>query len=83
VPIYRGELLVGAIGTSGDGVDQDDMVAFLGLHNASLQPGVGIHNAPSSIRADTLNVAGVNLRYVSCPPSPFVDSDAENVCDDK
>ncbi len=31
VPIYRGNTLVGGIGVSGDGVDQDDMVAFLGL----------------------------------------------------
>ncbi len=83
VPIYRGNQLVGGIGISGDGVDQDDMVAFLGLHNASLQAGVAIRNAPGAIRADTLNVAGVNLRYVSCPPDPFVDSDAQNVCEGK
>ncbi len=83
VPIYRGDQLVGGIGISGDGVDQDDMIAFLGLHNASLQPGVGIRNAAGAIRADTLGVAGVNLRYVSCPPDPFVDSDAQNVCEGK
>ncbi len=34
VPIYRGSKLVGAVGVSGDGIDQDDMVAFLGLYNA-------------------------------------------------
>ena len=34
VPIYRGATLVGAIGVSGDGVDQDDMIAFLGVHDA-------------------------------------------------
>ena len=34
MPIYRGNQLVGAIGVSGDGIDQDDMVAFLGLANA-------------------------------------------------
>ncbi|HRQ66706.1 MAG TPA: heme-binding protein, partial [Xanthomonadaceae bacterium] len=32
VPIYRGGTLVGGIGVSGDGIDQDDMVSFLGLH---------------------------------------------------
>jgi uncharacterized protein GlcG (DUF336 family) len=83
VPIYRGSQLVGGIGISGDGVDQDDMIAFLGLHNASLQPGVGIHNAPGGMRADALNVNGIRLRYVSCPPNPFVDSDQQNVCDGK
>jgi hypothetical protein len=36
VPIYRGAALIGAVGVSGDGVDQDDMVAFLGLERASL-----------------------------------------------
>ncbi len=32
VPIYRGGTLVGAIGVSGDGIDQDDMISFLGAH---------------------------------------------------
>ncbi len=35
VPIYRGTTLIGGIGVSGDGIDQDDMIAFLGLHEAS------------------------------------------------
>jgi uncharacterized protein GlcG (DUF336 family) len=35
VPIYRGDTLVGAIGVSGDGVDQDDMIAYLGVANAA------------------------------------------------
>ena len=34
VPIYKSGVLVGALGISGDGVDQDDMVAFLGVNNA-------------------------------------------------
>ena len=36
VPVYRGRQLVGALGVSGDGVDQDDMVAFLGVDAAGL-----------------------------------------------
>ena len=47
VPIYRGSTLIGAIGVSGDGVDQDDMVAFLGLHNAGQTLGGAIGNAPA------------------------------------
>ena len=35
VPIFRGQTVVGAIGVSGDGIDQDDMVAFLGLDRAA------------------------------------------------
>ncbi len=80
VPIYRGSQLVGAIGVSGDGVDQDDMVAFLGLHNAGQLLGTGIGNAPIAQRADQIQVGGVNLRYVSCPPSPFLDSSEQSPC---
>ena len=81
VPIYRGAVLVGAIGISGDGIDQDDMVAFLGLANAGALLGTGIANAPAAIRADQLGVTGGQLRYVSCPFAPFLDSTATNVCD--
>ncbi len=81
VPIYRGSTLVGAIGVSGDGVDQDDMVAFLGLANAGLALGTGIANAPSAIRADSIaGLPGGQLRYVSCPLAPFLDTTATNVC---
>lgn len=83
VPIYRGNQLVGGIGVSGDGIDQDDMVSFLGLHNAGLRVG-GIGNAPAAIRADRIqvNVNGrlVRLRYVSCPFAPFLDTAQQNVC---
>ncbi len=84
VPIYRGNQLVGGIGVSGDGIDQDDMVSFLGLHNAGLRVG-GIGNAPPAIRADRIqvNVNGrmVRLRYVSCPFAPFLDTTQQNVCE--
>ena len=83
VPIYRGNILVGAIGVSGDGIDQDDMISFLGTHNGS-QRGGGIGNAPAAIRADQIVVdlgnASVRLRYVSCPFAPFLDSTSQNVC---
>ncbi|TNE33702.1 MAG: hypothetical protein EP350_03560 [Alphaproteobacteria bacterium] len=83
VPIYRGNVLVGGIGVSGDGIDQDDMVSFLGLHNGGLRVG-GIGNAPMAIRADNIVVdlgdAQVRLRYVSCPFAPFLDDPAQNVC---
>ena len=83
VPIYRGNTLVGAIGISGDGIDQDDMISFLGTHNASLR--VGINNAPPAIRADNIVVPGPNvrLRYVSCPFAPFIGSNDQNVCQGK
>ncbi len=83
VPIYRGNTLIGGIGVSGDGVDQDDMIGFLGVHNAGIRPGVTINNAPAAIRADNLSPQGVRLRFIQCPQSPFLDSDEDNVCGGK
>jgi hypothetical protein len=83
VPIYRGEQLVGGIGVSGDGIDQDDMIAFLGLHNAGVALGGSLGNAPPAMRADNLAPRGVRLRYVQCPQAPFLNSSEENVCADK
>jgi len=82
VPIYRGRQLIGAIGVSGDGVDQDDLVAFLGLANAGTVLGTGVGNAPAGIRADQLVPAGTGtrLRYVECPQTPFIDSSEQDVC---
>lgn len=80
VPIFRGAQLVGAIGISGDGIDQDDMVAFLGLANAGLVLGTGIANAPAALRADRITVPGGQLRYVNCPVAPFLDTTATDVC---
>ncbi len=82
VPIYRGNQLVGAIGVSGDGVDQDDMIAFLGVDEAGKLLG-GIGNADTQIRADRLTPQGTRLRYINCPVTPFIDSDEQNVCDGK
>ncbi len=80
VPIYRGTQLVGAIGVSGDGIDQDDMISFLGANNA----GGSIGNAPTGIRADTIVIpvgsGSARLRYISCPFAPFLDTSENNVC---
>ncbi|WP_339670711.1 heme-binding protein [Dasania marina] len=80
VPIYSGSTLVGGIGVSGDGVDQDDMISFLGVHNAGQRLSGAINNAPRAMRADNLTPQGVRLRFVQCPQAPFLDSDADNVC---
>ncbi|MBB5685854.1 uncharacterized protein GlcG (DUF336 family) [Sphingobium boeckii] len=83
VPIYRGNTLIGGIGVSGDGIDQDDMVSFLGLHNGGQRAG-GLGNAPMAVRSDRIEVdlgnAKVRLRYVSCPFAPFLDTAQQNVC---
>jgi uncharacterized protein GlcG (DUF336 family) len=84
VPIYRDNTLIGGIGVSGDGVDQDDLISFLGLHNAGVSLGT-VNNAPEPMRASNIVVpsAGVNLRFVQCPQAPFLDSDEQNVCSGK
>lgn len=85
VPIYRGNTLVGGIGISGDGIDQDDMVAFLGIANGSARLGGSVTQAPFDRRSDRVVVTlpdarQVRLRYVGCPFTPFLDGDAQNVC---
>jgi uncharacterized protein GlcG (DUF336 family) len=84
VPIYRGGVLVGGIGVSGDGIDQDDMASFLGLNNAGVRLGT-IGNAAPAIRADRIVVdlgdAQVRLRFVGCPFAPFLDTADQNVCE--
>ena len=82
-PIYRGNTLVGAVAASGDGTDQSDLVAFLGLHNAGVALGGVIGNAPPAIRADTLVPQGARLLYVQCPQSPFIGSTEQFVCEGK
>lgn len=90
VPLYRNGSLIGAIGVSGDGIDQDDLTAFYGASRAGLDYAghteVGDltlgFNAPSEIRSDTVTIPGTNtrLRYVNCPEAPFVESNDQNVC---
>jgi uncharacterized protein GlcG (DUF336 family) len=92
VPIYRGNTLIGGIGVSGDGIDQDDMVAFLGLFNggvaigqASGNPANAPSNAPRTMRVDQIEPQGegTRLRYVQCPVSPFVDGGDDRICEGK
>lgn len=76
VPVYRGDRMIGAVGVSGDGIDQDDMIAFLSVQRV----GGGLGNASHSRRADQLSPLGARLRYVQCPYAPFLGSNAQNVC---
>ena len=83
VPIFRGNTPVGAIGVSGDGIDQDDMVAFLGLYRAGQVLRNGVANAPSRRRDDRISPDGANLRWVQCPFTPFNGSRDQSVCKGK
>jgi uncharacterized protein GlcG (DUF336 family) len=79
VPIFRGSTLVGGIGVSGDGVDQDDMIAFLGVAQAATALGT-LNNAPAPLRSDTLLPGGARLRYVNCPQAPFIAGNTQDAC---
>lgn len=61
VPLYKNGVLVGAIGISGDGIDQDDIIASAG--SAGFE-------APEPIRADQFFVRGVRLPFVKFPRHP-------------
>jgi hypothetical protein len=54
------------------------MVAFLGVDESGLS---GVGNAPIDLRSDQLTPQGSRLRFVSCPPAPYLDSAASGVCD--
>lgn len=83
VPIFRSGRLIGGIGVSGDGVDQDDMISFLSVHRSGERLNTGLGNAPAELRADQISIPGQpsRLRYVSCPQLPFIDSSETEVCD--
>jgi uncharacterized protein GlcG (DUF336 family) len=92
IPLYRGSTLIGAIGVSGDGIDQDDMVAFYGAsrrgldyagHSGVGDPQLGF-NAPIEMRIDALDLPQpqLRLRYVQCPEGPFFRDNEQNVCGD-
>jgi hypothetical protein len=91
VPLYRGGVLVGAIGVSGDGIDQDDLVAFYSASRRGLDfaghGGVGDatlgFNAPVELRSDQVDLPEpqLRLRYVNCPEGPFIGQNEQGVCE--
>ena len=60
-PLYRNGVMVGGLGVSGDGVEQDDFVTSGGT------PGF---EAPPAIRADQILIRGVRLPYFKFPRNP-------------
>jgi uncharacterized protein GlcG (DUF336 family) len=60
-PLYRNGQLIGAIGVSGDGVDQDDIVGASGTHDFL---------APEAIPADQFFFKGTRLPYAKFPRDP-------------
>jgi uncharacterized protein GlcG (DUF336 family) len=60
-PLYSNGVLVGGLGVSGDGVDQDDYVTAGGAAG---------FEAPADIRADQIVIDGVRLPYLKFPRNP-------------
>jgi uncharacterized protein GlcG (DUF336 family) len=61
LPLYKNGTLVGGLGVSGDGVDQDDFATAAGASN---------FQAPAAIRADQVFDQGVRLPYIKFPRNP-------------
>jgi uncharacterized protein GlcG (DUF336 family) len=61
LPLYRNGVLVGGLGVSGDGVDQDDFVTAAGAAG---------FEAPTRIRADRVFDQRVRLPYLKFPRNP-------------
>lgn len=61
VPLYKNGVLVGAIGISGDGIDQDDLIGAAGANGFS---------PPVNVRSDQIFVRGVRLPFLKFPRSP-------------
>ncbi|MEO8099208.1 MAG: heme-binding protein [Acidobacteriota bacterium] len=61
LPLYRNGVLIGGLGVSGDGVEQDDFVTAAGAKG--FEP-------PSKIRADRVIIDGVRLPYLKFPRNP-------------
>jgi len=61
VPLFKGGQFAGAIGVSGDGVDQDDLIAGAGSEG---------FEAPEDRRCDRLSVRGARLPYLKFPRHP-------------
>jgi len=68
-PLYRGGVLIGGLGVSGDGVEQDDLVTALGIQRAQRALGFTME-APPEIRCDRFEVDGVKLPYWKFPQNP-------------
>ena len=61
VPLYRDGVMVGGLGVSGDGVEQDDYVT---------NGGSAGFEAPTAIRADQVFIDDVRLPYLKFPRDP-------------
>ena len=69
IGLYSGTALVGGLGVSGDGVEQDDLVTAAG---AGCPGCASSFVAPLEIRADRVILGGIRLPYFKFPRNPEV-----------
>ncbi|HKR59708.1 MAG TPA: hypothetical protein VJS64_08225 [Pyrinomonadaceae bacterium] len=60
-PLYKNGVLVGAVGISGDGIDQDDLISAAGANGFA---------PPAAMRSDQVFVRTVRLPFLKFPRSP-------------
>ena len=68
-PLYRNGVLIGGIGVSGDGVEQDDVVTAAGIRAAQRALGFQLE-PPAAIRCDNFTFRGARLPYWKFPKNP-------------
>jgi uncharacterized protein GlcG (DUF336 family) len=61
IPLYRNGVLVGGLGVSGDGVEQDDYVSYQGAEG---------FRPPEDLWADRVSLDGVRLPFLKLPRNP-------------
>lgn len=61
IPLYKGGKLVGGLGVSGDGVEQDDFVAYIGAKG---------YLPPERLRADHYKIRRTRMPFLKFPRNP-------------
>jgi uncharacterized protein GlcG (DUF336 family) len=61
LPLYKNGVLVGGLGVSGDGVDQDDYVTFHGAQGFL---------PPANMQADNYSIQGIRMPFLKFPRNP-------------
>lgn len=62
-PLYKSTGLVGAVGISGDGIDQDDIIGSYGSEN---------FEAPPEMRVDRFFMRGIRIPFTKFPRHPHI-----------
>ncbi|MBL8197035.1 MAG: heme-binding protein, partial [Blastocatellia bacterium] len=67
-PLYKGGRLAGAVGISGDGIDQDDIIGSFGSENFEANP---------EIRIDRFFMRGIRIPFTKFPRHPHIGEEGD------